>query len=347
MSHKNTVNIAQPLDALTGRAALPSTPQQPPFGRIRLDQVIDAWSASSAFNPRLLACELAALLRTLAPASQPIADHAVTVVVFDSATGPGSLSFGTLAAYFEHYSAEGQQGTIETTKGSARAGAVYLAKSWIGQLEIDTEARARIAAGLQQAHPAPRPSGGAQTADQHQPPMSGSDPECLALHQAQQRQAGERSAAEQLEVFEQRALLAEREVAKLQAKEQALEYSRQQALAEAEQERRSSSEERRQRTLIEDKLREHAGIIEFMNPENQLSPEPGRRLVAAWCELTKNGTYDVVTETGTGLKEHCRRWLTSNLGAPAEVVLKRFVWALAWPARKKGGMVAKRQTEKG
>lgn len=309
--------------------------------------MIDAWSASSALNPRLLASELAALLRTLAPASQPIGAHAATVVMFDTASGSGTLSFGTLAAYFERYSAEGVADTVETTTGSARAGAVYLARSWIGPLEVDTEARARIAVGLQQAHPAPRPSGGAQPADQRQPPMSGSDPECLALHQAQQRQAGERSAAEQLEVFEQRALLAEREVAKLQAKNQALEHSRQQALDEAEQERRSSSEERRQRTLIEDKLREHAGIIEFINPENPLSPELGRRLVAAWCELTKNGARDVVTETGVGLKKHCETWLTTHFGAPAEGVLKRFVWALAWPARKKGGMVAKRQTEKG
>lgn len=309
--------------------------------------MIDAWSASSALNPRLLASELAALLRALAPASQPIGAHAATVVMFDTASGSGTLSFGTLAAYFERYSAEGVANTVETTTGSARAAAVYLARSWIGPLEVDTEARARIAAGLQQAHPAPRPSGGAQPADQHQPPMSGSDPECLALHQAQQRQAGERSAAEQLEVFEQRALLAEREVAKLQAKNQALKYSRQQALDEAEQERRSSSEERRQRTLIEDALREHAGIIEFVNPENQLSPELGRRLVAAWCELTKNGTYDVATETGTGLKKHCEAWLTIHFGAPTEAMQKRFVWALAWPARKKGGLVAIPPNRKG
>lgn len=323
----------------------------PPPGTIRLTSVAAEWSEHEHTNPRRLASEVAALLRTLPP-TQLLDHRIVTPALFDPVTGPGGLTAAALADYFEGVSQGTPPPTIRTSTGTAPAGAVLIARTWINRATQEAAQRAAFVAGLvliaNDGDSLSMIVGGKSSASSAPAaPPSGSEPGYLQMRQAQQRQAGERSAAEQLEVFEQRALLAEREVAKLLAKNQALEYSRQQALDEAEQERRSSSEERRQRTLLEDKLREHASIIEFMNPENQLSPEPGRHLVAAWCELTKNGSYDVVTETGIGLKEHCRRWLTSNLGEPAEVVLKRFVWALAWPARKKGGMVAKRQTEKG
>lgn len=228
----------------------------PPFGRIRLDQVIDTWSSLSVLNPRFLASELAALLRTTGPDAQPLGSHAVAVTLFDSATGPGALTIGTLAAYFERYSAGEQPSTVETTVGSARASAVYFDKSWIGRLEIETEARARTAAGLQQMHPAPRPTGGAQPSAQYQPPKSGSDPECLALHQAQQRQEGEHSDAAKLEASEQRALLAERESSKRGAKIQALEHQNQQHIEVIEQITRDFSEERRARTLGDEDRRE-------------------------------------------------------------------------------------------
>lgn len=230
--------------------------QPPPFGSPRLDQVIDSWSSTSVLNPRFLARELAALLRTTGPEAQPLGSHAVAVTLFDSATGSGVLTIGTLATYFERYSAGEQPSTVETTVGSARASAVYFDKSWIGRLEIETEARARTAAGLQQMHPAPRPTGGAQPAAQYQPPKSGSDPECLALHQAQQRQAGEQSTAEQLEASEQRALLAEQESAKRGAKIQALEHQNQQHMEVIEQITRDFSEERRARTLGDEDRRE-------------------------------------------------------------------------------------------
>lgn len=230
--------------------------QPPPFGSPRLDQVIDTWSSSSVLNPRLLASELAALLRTTGPDEQLLGSHAVAVTLFDTATGSGALTIGTLATYFERYSAGEQPSTVETTVGSARASAVYFDKSWIGRLEIETEARARTAAGLQQMHPAPRPTGGAQPAAQYQPPKSGSDPECLALHQAQQRQEGERSDAAKLEAFEQRALLAEQESAKRGAKIQALEHQNQQYIEAIEQITRDFSEERRARTLGDEDRRE-------------------------------------------------------------------------------------------
>lgn len=309
--------------------------------------MIEDWSSSSVLNPRLLAIELAAILRSIGPTEQAIDNRIVTIALFDSAFGAGSITLGSLATYFEHYSTGEQPCTVETTAGSARAGAVYLAKSWIGRLEIDTEARACIAAGLQQAHPAPSPHGGALPDDQHQPPKSGSAPECLELHQAQQRQAGERSAAEQLEIFEQRALLAERDSARQLAKIQALEHSRQQALDEAEREKRNAAEERRARTLSDERLREHAGLIEFMNPNNPLAPVEGQRLVAAWCDITNNGTEDAVNTKGTGMAELCTRWLTERFGKPAESTIKRFCWALTSQTRKKGGAITNRHDEKG
>lgn len=240
---------------------MPSPPPPTPFGRVRLDQVIDAWSASSAFNPRMLASELAALLRASGP-TQPIGANAATVVMFDPATGSGALTFGTLAAYFERYSAEGRADTVETTTGTVRAGAVYLARSWIGRLEVETEALATIAAGLQQAHPAPWPSGGAQPADQHRAPVSGSDPECLALHQAQQRQAGELSAGERLDVEQQHAARLEQENTKLIAQRETLGHRLQQAQEEREDYKQAALEERRRRILGEERNRELTEALE-------------------------------------------------------------------------------------
>lgn len=327
-------------------AALPNQPPQP-FGRVRLTQVVESWAAEHPLNPRLLASELADVLRTIGPSIQVLDHTAASVTLYDPTTGAGGVTIEALADYFDRYSAGAPADTIETTNGAAQAGAVLLSKPWIGRLESEAEARATIAAGLQQVAPAPIATGGALPTEQHQPPLSGSAPECLALRQAQQRQEGEQSAREQLDATKQLAERLTLENERLRATLATLEQRHQQTQEEAEQHRRAAAEDRRQRTLAEDQLREHAGIIAFMDPDNPLAPVEGQRIVAAWCELTNNGTEDNVSAKGKGLSELIRTWLAANIGGHAAVTIKRYTWALTWAARKKGGAVARETPKKG
>lgn len=318
-----------------------------PFGRIRLPQVIEAWSDGSRFNPRLLASELAGVLRTLGPANQVIDAAFASVTLYDPATGAGGITLEALAAYFEQRAAGITETAVETASGSVQAGAVLLARHWIARLEFEAESRAELAAALHLAAPAPAPGQGPQPATQHQPPLPGSDPECIALRQAQQRIEGEHSASHRLEAAEQRCELLAQENEQLRAQLSAQEHRTQQAQEAAEQHRRAAEDERRARTLAEDQLREYAGIIAFMDTDNPLAPVEGQRMVAAWCALTNNGTEDNVSTNGKGLSELLRVWIDKNIGAPAAVTVKRYTWALTWPARKKGGAVTKRGKEKG
>lgn len=295
----------------------------------------------------MLASELADLLRTLGPGLQVLGSTAASVSLFDPSAGPGGITIEALANYFKRYSAGELADTIETTNGIAQAGAVLLAKQWIGRLESEAEARATLAAGLQQAALAPTPSGGALPTLQQQPPISGSAPECLTLRQAQQRLKGEQCASERLGDAEQLAQRLALENEHLRARLATLEQHHWQSVEDAEQHKRANQEERRRRTLVEDQLREHAGIIAFMDTNNPLAPVEGQRMVVAWCALTNNGTEDNVSAKGKGLSELLRVWIARNIGEPAALTVKRYTWALAWTARKKGGAVAKKTQEKG
>ncbi len=325
---------------------MPNQPPQP-FGRVRLTQVVESWAAEHPLNPRLLASELADVLRTIGPAEHVLNHTAVSVTLYDPTTGAGGVTIEALADYFDRYSAGAPADTIETTNGAAQAGAVLIARHWIGRLEIEAEARAKIAAGLQQVAPTPVATGGALPTEQHQPPLSGSAPECLELRQAQQRQEGEHSAREQLDAAEQLAQRLEQENERLRASLATLEQRHQQTQEEAERHKRAAQEDRRQRTLVEDQLREHAGIIAFMDADNPLAPVEGQRIVTAWCDVTHNGKTDPTAGTGIGLGELLRRWWRDRFGEPAAIVVRHMQWALTWPARKKGGAVAKKAPKKG
>jgi hypothetical protein len=310
----------------------------PPFGRIRLDQVIDTWSSLSVLNPRFLASELAALLRTTGPDAQPLGSHAVAVTLFDSATGPGALTIGTLATYFERYSAGEQPSTVETTVGSARASAVYFDKSWIGRLEIETEARARTAAGLQQMHPAPRPTGGAQPSAQYQPPKSGSDPECLAVHQAQQRQEGEHSDAAQLDAERTARQLLE---ARLAIKETQIA----QLIDECEQHRRAVSDEKRARLeaeaeqrAMEEQLEAAMAVAECLNPENPASPPELRMAFQCWRDITQDGTLNPSAAGGRGCHTLVSDWITSTRQQLNKDQAARLKAVVSWRKRGAGAI---------
>jgi len=230
-----------------------------PFGRIRITQVIETWAAESPLNPRLLASELAGVLRTIGPESQPLASDVATVTIFDPSSGTGGLVLlGSLAGYFESYSIGAPAATIETTNGAAHAGAVLIALSWIRQLEVETKDRAKIAAGRVLAGLGAVPTSGssAQPAGRHQPPPSGSDPECLEIREAQQRREGEASAAEQLDAANTARDAAKRESERLRARLEATEAQLHQARESSESLRRELNEACREITKLTERLDE-------------------------------------------------------------------------------------------
>lgn len=317
------------------------TPPPQPFGRIRLTQVIESWSAEHPLNPRALAYELADVLRTIGPGSQLLGATAASVTLFDPSAGAGGITLDALADYFGEFAAGASADTIQTTNGAVQAGAVLLGKQWLGRLVIEADTRAKLAAGLQQIAPEPFANDGAQPIGQNQLPVSGSDPQCLASLQQQHRREGEQQAAEQLDAIKQENASLRQLVTRLQAEISQVQRAKHDADNHAEQCRREAQEERRERTLAEERLQEHAGIIAFMDSSNSLSPPEGRRAVAAWSEATDNGTKDPVIETGIGVGTLIERWWRDNVGETSDATKKRLQWFLAWPSRKKGGVVSR------
>jgi len=287
------------------------------------------------------------VLRTIGPGSQVLGEAAANVTLFDPSAGAGGITLDAMADYFDQCTVGISAETIKTTSGVVQAGAVLLSKQWIGRLEIEAAARARVAAGLQQIAPESFATGGAQPAGQNQRPVSGSDPQCLALLQEQHRQAAEQQAARELNAAQQENASLRHLIARLQAENSQTQWAKHEADNSAEQYRREAQEERRSRVIAEERLHELAGVIAFMNEENPLSPVEGRRAVTAWCDLTDNGQMDPTDVTGIGVGELARRWWLARFGEPKNIVAKHLQWVLAWPARKKGGAVAKKNAKKG
>ncbi|MGV6474878.1 hypothetical protein ACTUVM_003770 [Azotobacter vinelandii] len=258
--------------------------------------------------------------------------------------GAGAITFGSLAAYFDEIGQGKSPRTITTLSGCVPASTVTVARTWIGWLATDAAERAAFAAGFvstandiphaslaSNAPPAARPG------DQPSPP-SGSEPGYLKMREAHLRSQGESSAAAQLEFERIARRIAEQTNDQLLTLLAASDRHIDQQREEMEQLCRDLNESNRKCAKLAEQLREHAGIIEFMNPDNPLSPVEGRRGVSAWCELTENGV---------GIGELVARWWRSHVGEPPGSVVKHLQWMMAWPDRKKGGMVAKRQHQKG
>lgn len=320
--------------------------------RVALDRIIEEWSSDQTLSTRRLASEVAAVLRSLSPESLAISERIACVTMSTPLAEPAAITFGALANYFDAIGQGVTPPVIATTTGSAPASTVILLRTWIAIPVKEATKRASFVAGFalpaNDSHIAAMVANARPIASHAEPPLpSGSEPGYLDMRQAQQRQEGERSAAAQLEAMQIAAQRAEQKAEHERAKNAVIESQLQRYQSEIELIHLEAIEERRQRTILTEQLRQHAGIIEFMNPDNPLSPEEGRRMVAAWDELTESGTMDPVAENGIGIGELARRWWRDRFGEPAGIVVKHLQWALTWPARKKGGMVAKRQCEKG
>ena len=325
-----------------------STPPPTPIGRIRLSEIASEWSDTHPLNPRLLADEVAGVLRSLCPEDRAVEQQHLTLSMFDTSSGPGVITYRLLADYFESFSLGQSPETISTTTGEIKAATVLVSRQMIGRIVIEATSRAAVAAGYAtEAATEPAQHGGALRKSTEKTQPHGSSPFVLGQHEQQQRQEGEREAAEQVAQLLRTVERLEQEKAILMARTQVSDIALTDAREDAETHRRAAIEDRRQRGITEEKLRENAGIIAFMDADNPLSPVEGRRAVTAWCDLTDNGQKDPTDGTGIGVGEHARRWWQLRFGEPKGIVVKHLQWVLAWPARKKGGAVSKKCSQKG
>ena len=191
------------------------------FGRIKLNRVSAEWEAAHPINPRLLASEVAELLRTLAPPNQPIPETYVSAILSNPALRDSQISYGALADYFESTSQGNPCPTIATVAGPAPAADVLIWRQWFTTITNEATTRAALVAGLAlpandnasvavavSAAPVIRPLLTSQ-------PPSGSALGYLKMRQANQRSEGERSAVEQLDEWKLRAQRLEAENASL------------------------------------------------------------------------------------------------------------------------------------
>ena len=323
------------------------------FGRISLDAIPAEWQEVHPINPRLLASEIADVLRTLAPHDQPILETYVSTILSATPPGQGFVTYGALADFFGSARLGRSSETIETSQGPVSAASVLIWRQWLSVLAAEATKRVALVVGL--AIPANDSSNLSAVintspvighADRPLPPR-GSEPGYLKMREAQQRQEGERRATEQLDAEQARRQLLEQETAGLRAQCEVLTTQLQRFLSHSEDQRREMNELQRQLSIAKEELLQHAGIIAFMDPDNPLSPEMGRQIVAFWDEATESGTKDPVSGTGIGVKTQAMAWWKARFGEVPEIVGRHLSWALTWPDRKKGGMVAKRLLGKG
>ncbi|WP_157718968.1 hypothetical protein [Geopseudomonas guangdongensis] len=117
------------------------------FGRIQLDRITSEWEEGHPINPRLLAGEVAALLRTLAPADHPIHETYASAIL--SATPGGCVvTYSALADYFESASAGRPAATITTSAGPVPGAAVLIWRQWLHTLAEEATKRATLVAGF-------------------------------------------------------------------------------------------------------------------------------------------------------------------------------------------------------
>ena len=320
------------------------------FGRIPLDTIIAEWEDGHPINPRMLAGEVAVLLRSLAPTDRPILE-AYASAILTAAPGGCTVTHGALADYFDSASLGKPAATISTSAGPFPVAAVLIWRQWINTLADQATKSAAFVAGL--ALPANDSTSAAAVANGlpaarqiGQPlPPSGSEPGYQKMRQAQQRREGERSAAEQLDAEKaarQRAeLLANELRARLDAKDAQVSQLRE----EAEELRRELSDARRAKQEAEDEMigmeeQLEAAMVfaECLRVDNKVSPPELRLAFQCWREITHDGTHNPAGPGGRGIHGMVLAWLADGGRALNQEAKARLCAVVSWRKRGSGAI---------
>lgn len=320
------------------------------FGRIPLDRITTEWEVGHPINPRMLAGEVAGVLRTLAPPDHPIQEARVSAILGATTPGGNAVTFGALADYF-HSAGQGRPAaTIATSAGPAPASHVFIWRQWLDDLAREATARAVVVAGFAPANDSTTAAAVAngslvaRQADQP-PPPSGSEPGYLKMRQAQQRREGERSAAEQLdaeriarqqdarELIELRAMLATKDAQVLQLREEAEELRRE--LSAAHRAKQGAEDEM---IGMEEQLEAAMAFAECLRVDNEVSPPELRLAFQCWREITRDGTYNPAGPGGRGVHGLASTWLKENGHELSPEAKARFCAVLSWRKRGSGAI---------
>lgn len=333
------------------------------FGRIALDGIVNRWSDSHPSNPRFLAFEVAATLRSLAPLTHPIGARYAGIYHDGQATRDetAAITHGALADYFDSVSSGQPAATISTSAGEFPVANVLIWQHWMESVTVETvrrmgnvevlasPANGRASAALAANDPAP--------AINHLPPVappSGSSPGYLKMYEAKLRKEGEHSAAERLDAEKAARQRLEREVAELSAQLAIKDIQITQLQEENELRRRSESDAIRARREAEDELIRIEELleplmlqIEFLRPDNPFSPPEAREIFECWRALTNDNIQEPATATGKGMSALCEDWFKSRGEAVSAKKLGRFATTLTSSSRKTGGVVPAPTSKKG
>lgn len=320
----------------------------PPIGRVRLSDIAGEWSRTGSLNPRLLAAEVAGVLRSIAPDSQTLGQQHYSLTMFDLATGAGGLTYGALADYFDSHAGEQPSISIQTTAGPTPAGAVLLTQPFVARIVSDATQRAATAAGFViEVAPGPVISGSAQRQTLQPEPPPGSSPEVLVAHQAQQRQEGSRNAAELLEAERAARHRAEQETAKERAEKLEAIAQRSQLQEEVASLRRQVSELTRDLARakddacdLEEQLEPLALFAELLRSDNPLSPPELRLAFQCWCDLTHNGQHNPAGKGGRGVHGLVKAWSLAQGLELNRDQLARLQAVVSWRKRGSGAIAS-------
>lgn len=314
-------------------------------GRVRLDMIAIEQAEGRALDPALLAFQAAAVIRSLSPDWLVISAEKVSVSL--SGEAPSAITIGALADYFDAIGRGSTPRTIASTSGEVLAAAVTVDRAWIAIPFAEAVKRAAFAAPLNGIHFAAAVANASPVARQAElpPPPSGSEPGYQKMRQVRQRQEGERSAAEQLEVERIARQRAQQEAIGLLAEREALAEQLRQALDEIEQLSRKLSDTRRAKQQAEDdilhmeeQLEAAMAFAECLRVDNEVSPPEMRLAFQCWREITLDGTHNPAGPGGRGIHGLAEAWLRENGYKLNKDATARFRAVLSWRKRGSGAI---------
>lgn len=324
------------------------------FGRIALGGIVNRWSDSHPSNPRFLAAEVAATLRSLAPLTHPIGPRHAGVYHDGQATRDetAAITHGALADYFDSVSSGQPAATISTSAGEFPVANVLIWQHWIESVTVETVRRmgnvevlalpANSSASVALAANDPAP------AINHLPPAdppSGSSPGYLKMYQAKLRKEGEQSAAEDLDAEKAARQRLEREVTELSAQLAIKDFQVTQLREENEQRRRSENEALRAKREVEDenlvfeeRLEDAMAFAECLSPDNPLSPPELVLAFRCWRDLTQDGTHNPSGAGGRGVHQLVEAWLERSGHRLNKTETERLCAVVSWRKRGSGAI---------
>lgn len=324
------------------------------FGRIALSSIVNRWSDTHPSNPRFLASEVAATIRSMAKLTHPINPQYAGVYHDGQASRDETavISYGALADYFDSASSGNPATTLSTSSGEFPASNILIWQHWLELITVETVHRMgnveTLAAPANISTTVALASSDPAAAVTHASPPaipSGSSPGYLKMYQAKLRKEGERSAAENLDAEQEARQGLNQEVIELRAQLAIKDAQVTQLREDGEQLRRDLSDERRAKREaedeslnIEERLEDAMVFAECLRPDNPLSPPELILAFQCWRELTQDGIHNPAGTGGRGVHPLAKAWLERNGYQLNKSEIERLCAVVSWRKRGSGAI---------